>query len=64
MCKRGAEEGKQRETCAWINLESKELEKDERRLKEMLLDPDWILPGNTQCISAMLAKIRKIKLSC
>lgn len=62
MYERGAEEGKQRDTWAWIHQESKELEKDERRLKEMLLDLDWILPGNTQCIRAMLAKTRKMKL--
>ena len=58
---RGAEQGKQRDTFAGIHQESKELEKDQRCLEEMLLDPDWISPGNTQCFRAMLATIRKMK---
>ncbi len=59
MYERGAKEGKNRDTCARIHQESKELEKDERRLEEMLLDSDWLLRGNIQCIRATLAKIRK-----
>ena len=45
-----------------LEQESKELEKDEGRLKEMLSDSDCILPGNTQCTRVMLAKIRNMIL--
>ena len=56
MYERGAKEEKQRDTCARNHQESKELEKDERHVREKLLYPD------TQCIRSMLAKIRKMQL--